>query len=84
VTKHILLDGPVIPPAHFPHAQSQRLEQAPDRCDRCGGIWREVSDGYQCRQCPRRWLVGERLAAMLCRTRETEAAGRRIAAPKGR
>jgi DNA-directed RNA polymerase subunit RPC12/RpoP len=85
MTKHIFLDGPELQPAYFPHADSERLEDAPARCPRCGtGLWREVSDGLQCRACPRRWLVQEKLRELVGRTLETEASGHRINAPKGK
>jgi hypothetical protein len=34
------------------------------RCDRDGGIWRVVDEGYSCFTCPRRLRVGEALAAL--------------------
>lgn len=63
------------PPAVFPHAQSARLEQAPDRCDRCGSFWRLTSDGLQCRGCSRHWLVGEMLAELVGHALDHEAGG---------
>lgn len=58
-----------MPPAVFPHAQSQTLAEAPARCRRCGGPWRLVADGYACQTCPGHWHVGEKL---------TELVGRRL------
>lgn len=78
-------DSHALPPARFPYAQSETLEGAPARCDRCGtGLWREVSDGLQCRACPRRWLVEAKLRELVGRPREAEAWGHRIATPKGK
>jgi len=64
-------DAVELRPATFPYADSARISEAPPRCDRCGGIWKEVSDGYQCRQCPRRWLAGDKLRELVGRTLES-------------
>lgn len=62
-----------LPAAVFKYADSATLAEAPPRCPRCGGLWRPVSEGYQCRQCPRRWLASERLTELVGRTLEHAA-----------
>jgi len=59
-------DPPTRPP-QFPHADSQRLVDAPDRCPRCQGPWHRVDEGYACVTCGKRWRVAECLAASLGR-----------------
>lgn len=73
-----------LPSAVFPHADSATLAEAPARCPRCGGLWRLVGEGLQCRVCPRRWLAGDMLVTLVGRPRESGARGARMPAPKGR
>jgi hypothetical protein len=37
----------------------------PDRCDRCGGVWRRVEDGVACLCCPRHLHIVEALRALV-------------------
>lgn len=60
------LDTPI--PITFPRADSLTLGSAPDRCDRCGGVWRRVDEGLACYTCPRRWRTVEQLRAMIGRS----------------
>jgi hypothetical protein len=55
------------PPMEFPHVDSKYLAQAPPRCPRagCGGLWREVEEGFVCRSCGRRWRAGDCLLKMV-------------------
>jgi hypothetical protein len=51
----------------FPFADGESLGQAPARCDRCGGVWRLVDEGYGCSTCPRRWRAAAVLRSMMSR-----------------
>ena len=51
----------------FPYADSDRLDEAPPCCLKCGGLWRRVDEGYGCRQCGTRWRAAECLRALLGR-----------------
>jgi len=51
----------------FPYADSLTLSEAPLHCLRCGGVWREVDEGYCCRGCGRRWRSADKLRDLVSR-----------------
>jgi hypothetical protein len=53
--------GKPTPPTHFPGAEVEDPDEAPPRCDRCGGPWKIVAVGLQCATCPRELVVAAAL-----------------------